>query len=148
MSDITIRPITPADETEWRRLWTAYLTFYHTSVPEQVYASSFARLLGDAAQDFNGLIAEIDGKPCGLVHYLFHRHMWKLEKTVYLQDLYADPKVRGTGVGRALIEAVYDAADTAGCPSVYWLTQQDNSVARRLYDRVGKLDPFLRYSRR
>jgi len=147
MAAITTRAITAADEPEWRRLWTAYLTYYETSVPEAVYASSFARLLGDDPQDFTGLIAEIDGKPCGLVHYLFHRHMWKIEKTCYLQDLYADPQARGMGVGHALIEAVYKAADAQGCPSVYWLTQDFNATARKLYDRIGKLSPFIRYNR-
>lgn len=147
MTNIVIRPITAADEAEWRRLWTGYLTYYETSVPEAVYASSFARLLGNDPQDFHGKIAEIDGKPCGLVHYLFHRHMWRIENTCYLQDLYADPEIRGKGIGRALIEAVYAAADEQGCPSVYWLTQDFNQTARKLYDRIGKLSPFIRYNR-
>ena len=65
----------------------------------------------------------------------------------YLQDLYADPDVRGSGVGRALIEAVYAAADAANAPSVYWLTQDFNHQARKLYDRIGVLTPFIRYNR-
>ncbi len=144
---ISIRPIKETDRAEWSRLWTAYLEFYETSVPPKVYDSSFARLLGNDAQDFHGLIADVDGKAVGLVHYLFHRHMWKIENVVYLQDLYADPKVRGQGVGRKLIEAVYAAADKAGCPAVYWLTQDFNHEARKLYDRIGKLSPFIRYNR-
>ena len=57
------------------------------------------------------------------------------------------PEVRGTGVGRALIEAVYTAADEAGAPSVYWLTQDFNHTARQLYDRIGVKTPFIRYNR-
>ena len=45
MAQIEIRPLTAADEAEWRRLWTDYLRFYETSVPEEVYRSSFNRLL-------------------------------------------------------------------------------------------------------
>jgi GNAT superfamily N-acetyltransferase len=146
-SAVTIRPVRADDEAEWRRLWTGYLEFYKTSVPEEVYRTSFARLLGDDPQDFHGLIAEVDGRPVGLTHYLFHRHMWRVENTCYLQDLYADTSVRGTGVGRALIEAVYGAADAAGCPSVYWLTQEFNYAGRMLYDRVGVKTPFIRYNR-
>ncbi len=71
-----------------------------------------------------------------------------MENTCYLQDLYADPDVRGRGVGRALIEAVYDAADAAGVPTVYWLTQDFNTTARRLYDRIGVKTPFIKYNRR
>ena len=112
----TIRPLRATDEADWRRLWTGYLEFYKTSVPEAVYASTFARLLGDDARDFNCLVAEVDGKMVGLTHYLSHRHAWKIEEVIYLQDLYVDPAVRGTGAGRALIEAVYAVADAAGTP--------------------------------
>ncbi len=143
----TIRPLAAADEVEWRRLWTGYLEFYETSVTEEVYRTTFARLLGDDAQDYHGLVAEQDGKPIGLTHYLFHRHCWRVENVVYLQDLYVDPEARGTGAGRALIEAVYAAGDAAGCPSVYWMTQDFNATARQLYDRVANLTPFIKYQR-
>ena len=147
---LEIRPLERGDEAEWRRLWTAYLEFYESSVPEEVYASSFERMLagnGGAPNEFRGLIALIGGKPVGLVHYLFHRHGWKIENVCYLQDLYADPEVRGKGIGRALIEAVYAAADAEGCPHVYWLTQDFNETARKLYDRIGNLTPFIKYAR-
>lgn len=142
-----IRPLRQTDEAEWRRLWTGYLTFYRTSVPEAVYASTFARLLGDDAQDFSALVAEGDHGLLGLTHYLFHRHCWKIENTCYLQDLFVDPAARGTGLGRALIEAVYARADAAGSPAVYWLTQDFNHDARLLYDRVARVTPFIRYVR-
>ena len=143
----TIRPLAAADEAEWRRLWTGYLEFYESSVSEEVYRTTFARLLGDDARDFQGLMAEQDGTPIGLTHFLFHRHCWRVENVIYLQDLYVDPEVRGTGAGRALIEAVYAAGDAAGCPTVYWTTQDFNATARQLYDRIATLTPFIKYQR-
>ncbi len=145
--DVLIRPLTEADNAEWRRLWTDYITFYESTVSEEVYVSTFARLLGDDPQDYSCLVAELDGKLIGLTHFLFHRHAWKVENVCYLQDLYADPEVRGKGVGRKLIEAVYQAADDAGAPSVYWMTQEFNTNARKLYDRIGQLTPFIKYQR-
>ncbi len=98
---VAIRPLARTDEADWRRLWTGYLDFYETRLPEEVYATYFERLLGDDPQDYAGLIAEVDGRPAGLAHVLFHRHGWRIENVCYLQDLYADPEVRGRGVGRA-----------------------------------------------
>ncbi|MEX0340474.1 MAG: N-acetyltransferase family protein [Arenibacterium sp.] len=145
---VLIRGLTRADRAQWAEMWTGYLEFYETSVAPDVYDTTFARLLGDDPQDFSCLVAEgKDGALLGLTHYLFHRHAWKIENVCYLQDLYARPEARGTGVGRALIEAVYKAADDAGAPAVYWLTQDFNSNARLLYDRIGKLSPFIRYNR-
>ena len=147
MSKVRIRPLRHADGSEWERLWTGYLDFYETKVAPEVYDSTFARLLGTDDHDFNALIAEVDDQSVGLTHYLFHRHCWRVENVCYLQDLYADPHVRGRGIGRMLIEAVYDAADEAGAPAVYWLTQDFNTEARQLYDRVGTVTPFIKYAR-
>jgi GNAT superfamily N-acetyltransferase len=147
MAALHIRPLQTEDEAEWRRLWTLYLDYYKSTVPEEVYTTTFARLLSGEANEFAGLIALLDGKPIGLTHYLFHRHCWKVENVCYLQDLVVDKEQRGTGVGRALIEEVYTKADEANCPSVYWMTQSFNDAGRRLYDRVGHLTPFIKYSR-
>lgn len=143
---IAVRALARADEPQWRRLWSAYLRFYETELPEEVYAATFARLLSQDHPQW-ALIAELDGAPVGLVHFLYHRHNWRIEDVCYLQDLYADPQVRGKGVGRALIEAVYAAADANDTPAVYWLTQDFNTTARKLYDRIGELSPFIKYNR-
>lgn len=144
---LIVRPLILSDRPAWDDLWTAYLAFYETTRPQEIYDTYFARLLGDDPQDYNCLVAELDGKLVGLTHFLFHRHGWKIEDVCYLQDLYADPMVRGQGIGRALIEGVYAAADAAGAPSVYWLTQDFNTEARKLYDRIGTLSPFIKYDR-
>ncbi|MBO9410461.1 MULTISPECIES: GNAT family N-acetyltransferase [unclassified Ruegeria] len=148
MSDtLTIRALRPDDRAQWAELWRDYLTFYETTVPDSTYDTTFARLLGDDPHDFSCFVAESAGQLVGLTHYLFHRHAWKEEPVCYLQDLFATPSSRGTGVGRALIQAVYDEADRQGAPSVYWLTQEFNHTARKLYDRIGKQTPFIRYQR-
>lgn len=142
-----VRPLAASDEAAWRRLWRGYLDFYHATLPEEVYARSFARLTDPAVGDYHGQIALQDDVPVGLVHFIFHRHGWQISQVCYLQDLYVTSEARGTGAGRALIEAVYAAADAAGRPDVYWLTQQDNAAARRLYDRIGRVTPFIKYRR-
>ena len=144
---LEVRTLQDSDRDDWTALWTAYLDFYGTSVPSDTFATYFDRLLGADPQDFNGLVAVIDGKLVGLTHYRYHRHGWKVKNVWYLHYLYADPSVRGMGVGRALIEAVYAAADANGTPSVYWLTQEENTEARKLYDRVAQVTDFIKYGR-
>lgn len=144
---IEIRALRASDEPAWRALWTAYLHFYDHAVPEAVYDTTFARLLSDAPGEYHALLAVQGGKPVGLVHYLFHRHCWRVEDVTYLQDLYVAPEARGSGAGRALIEAVYAHGDAEGAPLVYWLTQDFNATARQLYDRVASVTPFIKYQR-
>jgi GNAT superfamily N-acetyltransferase len=144
---VAIRPLAPADRGEWDRLWQGYLTFYEEGLPPEVTETTWARLMTDGA-DPHGLCAvDPGGRLVGIVHYLFHRSTWSTTHYCYLEDLFVDPAVRGGGIGRALIEAVYAAADRAGAPHVYWLTRHDNATARTLYDRVARLSPFVKYDR-
>jgi len=144
---LTIRPLETGDKPAWAPLWRGYLDFYETTLPQAVYDVTFARLTSPDHPDQNGLLALEDGHAVGLVHFIYHPHNWRVEKVCYLQDLYAAPEARGRGAGRALIEAVYARADADACPSVYWLTQDFNTRARHLYDRIGQLTPFIKYSR-
>jgi GNAT superfamily N-acetyltransferase len=147
MTSVEIRPLQTGDEAEWRRLWNAYLTFYETELPEEVYATTFARLTGNEPGEFRGFLALVDGKPVGLTHYVFHRSCWYIDDVCYLQDLYADPDMRGKGIGRALIEAVHAAAKEAGAGKLYWMTQEFNATARQLYDRLATKTPFIIYQK-
>jgi GNAT superfamily N-acetyltransferase len=146
-TDVAIRPLRAEDEASWRSLWRGYLDYYEASVSEVVYATTFARLLSGKREEPHGLIAIADDQPVGLTHYLFQRSCWKVEEECYLQDLFTTPAARGRGVARALIHAVYAAADAAGAPAVYWLTQEFNYRGRMLYDQVGTKSPFIVYDR-
>ncbi|MEM1429990.1 MAG: GNAT family N-acetyltransferase [Pseudomonadota bacterium] len=147
MPDFIIRPLAARDEPQWRVLWTAYLHFYETDVDDAVKAETFRRNLSPDHPDQNALVAATGETLIGLVHYIYHSHNWRLEPVCYLQDLFTAAEARGQGAGRALIEAVYAAADAHGAPSVYWLTQDFNAPARHLYDRIATLTPFIKYQR-
>jgi len=144
-----IRELRAADRAGWQTLYRGYQAFYgFHDRPGSFYDSAFARLLSGEARDFHGLVAEEEGALLGLVHYVFHPNLWREEGVCYLQDLFTAPEARGKGVGRALIEAVYAAADAKGVPNVYWLTADDNYAGRMLYDRVAVKSPFIRYNRK
>jgi hypothetical protein len=42
---------------------------------------------------------------------------------------------------------VYAQADARGCERTYWMTQEFNTTARSLYDRVATKAPFVQYRR-
>ncbi|WP_299668453.1 GNAT family N-acetyltransferase [uncultured Ruegeria sp.] len=144
-TDLTIRPLRAADRLDWRALWTSYLDFYETTISEDVYETAFERLLSGEAGEFNCLLAEVDGTLVGLVHYLFHRHLWSIDDRCYLMDLYVKPDVGGSGAGRALIETVHRVAKENNIPCTYWMTQDFNYKGRILYDQVATKTPFIKY---
>ena len=143
---ICVRALAPADKDAWLALWAGYLAFYKATLAPEVTETAFARLVGPDADMF-GLAAEQDGRVVGIAHAVVHRSTWAVAPYVYLNDLFVAPDLRGSGAGRALIEAVYARADAMGAERVYWLTHETNATARRLYDRIAANDGFLEYRR-
>jgi GNAT superfamily N-acetyltransferase len=144
---ITVRPVEPRDKERWLDLFAQYITFYEETVSPGIVALTWQRLvtqsdnmMGFAALDASGAIA-------GIAAIVFHRSTWSATYYCYLEDLFVDPACRGAGVGRALIEAVYAEAERRGADRTYWATAGTNVTARRLYDDVGVLTPFVQYRR-
>jgi GNAT superfamily N-acetyltransferase len=141
-----IRPLTPDDRTAWKPLWQDYLTFYKSTLHAEVTETTWQRL-NDPHEPMHGLAAVLGGKIVGIVHYLYHRSTWTTGNYCYLQDLYTSEEARGQGVGRALIEAVYERTQADGASRVYWLTHETNTTAQALYEKVASRSGFIQYRR-
>lgn len=146
---VVTRPIVPSDRVAWEPLWAGYNAFYGRSGPTALtptVADVLWQRFGDPDEHVFGIVAEVAGELVGLAHYLFHRSTTRVEPTCYLQDLFTAPDHRGRGIGRRLIEAVYDAARATGATRVYWQTQASNAPGRALYDRVARHAGFIVYT--
>jgi GNAT superfamily N-acetyltransferase len=148
-SPVVVRPVEQGDYAAWRPLWDGYNAFYErvgdTALPEEITRTTWDRFF-DANEPIHALVAEgADGELVGLVHYLFHRSSILIGPNCYLQDLFTSEAARGRGVGRALIEAVYEMARAAGASRVYWHTHETNRAARELYDKVADDTGFVVY---
>ncbi len=141
---VTIRPLASADQDAWWPLWRGYLAFYEAAIPDGVSAITWGRLL-DPAEPMGGALAWDGARALGLVHHIRHRSCWTAGDYLYLQDLFVAEGTRGGGIGRALIEHVYDVARALGCSRVHWLTHETNIDAMKLYDRIGDRSGFVQY---
>jgi len=142
-----IRQAETKDKAEWLVMWRGYYEFYKADLSKTTQ-NTWGRLMDPPRDGPYCLVCEDDnGTLVGFTTYLFHGHTWQPEPRCYLGDLFTNPNTRGKGIGRSLIEAVYEKADEHGCSQVYWLTQDFNEAGRRLYDKVAKVTPFIKYQR-
>lgn len=142
-----IRQLAAEDRGQWETLWDGYVAFYQSTIPSTVTDLTWSRLLDPEAPILGFCAARPDNTLLGIAHYLFHQVTWSAGPRCYIEDLFTAPDARGLGVGRALIQSAYAAADARGADQVYWLTQDFNLTARRLYDKVAIATSFIKYRR-
>ncbi len=144
-TSIEVRRIRPKDRAEWLPLWNAFFAFHGRELPAAITASAFERLC-DPAQAVHGLVAaDCDGGLVGFAAYIFHEETVTIGPACYLKHLFTREDARGRGVGRALILAVYAAAEQAGAERVTWLVREDNAAAMRLYDILATRTGLVQY---
>ena len=145
---LLVQQLSESDKDSWRALFDAYNAFYgrigETALAPAIIETTWRRIF-DSQEPVFCLVAWQDGALVGFTHYLFHRSTTSIEPSCYLQDLFTVPEVRGQGVGRALIEAVYEKAREAGAARVYWQTHESNAAARKLYDGIAENSGFIVY---
>jgi GNAT superfamily N-acetyltransferase len=145
---MAVRALDARDKVRWSELFGAYIAFYEALVPDAVVETTWQRLMRGNPGDPEGLVVlDTAGGIVGIAHLLFHASTWSATAYCYLEDLFVDPAVRGQGAGRALIEAAYALADARGATRTYWMTREDNTTARALYDRLATRSPFVQYRR-
>lgn len=142
---VAIRPLDLTDRVAWEPLWQAYQRFYQVEIPQGTTDATWARF-HDPAEPVHAFSAfDADGRMVGIVHAILHRSTWLPDWSCYLQDLYVDESQRGQRTGEALIDAVADFARENKAGRLYWLTQESNITARRLYDRIAQASGFVQY---
>jgi len=116
---LNIRSLTPAD-----RDWVARHIAEHWGAEVVVAHGTLYR-----PAELPGFVAELDGKPAGLITYHLASDACEI---VTLDSL-----IEGHGIGTALIKAVKTAATAAGCRRLWLITTNDNLHALGFYQRRG-----------
>ena len=141
---LTIRALEEKDKSQWLKLWAGYLEFYKSTISPEQTELTWKRLINNELKMF-GFVAENEDGVIGFTHCLFRPSTWTETDYCYLEDLFVDPNIRGKGVGRALMEKVFDLAKEKKSKRVYWTTQEFNKTARILYDSITPVSEFVQY---
>ncbi|MGK3223551.1 N-acetyltransferase family protein [Enterobacter soli] len=140
---VTVRAVRAEDYPQWRPLWDGYTHFYDCVLDESVTASTWERALNPHSSMFCR-VAESEGHVIGFAMCVLHEGTWSTAPICYLEDLFVDAALRGAGTGQALIDALMEEGKREGWSKLYWVTRQNNP-ARKLYDRFGEADDYVRY---
>lgn len=140
---ILIREAKAEDRDAWLMLWKGYTEFAGCVLDDEITSSTWQRILSDDSQLLCH-VAEVEKEIVGFSLCVLHEGTWVTKPICYLEDLYVEEKMRGFGIGQALIEALSDEGKSRGWAKVYWVTRATNP-ARKLYDKLAVVDDFVRY---
>lgn len=85
------------------------------------------------------LIAYYGGTPAGMALYFHNFSTFLGRPGIYLEDLYVEPKLRGNGIGKALLARVAAIAVERKCPRLDWSVLDWNEPAIQFYKSLGAI---------
>ena len=134
--DIKIRKGTPEDVPQVFELVQEVALFEKaadqvSNTPEQMLEDGFG-----PNPIYGLLVAEVDGKIVGISMYYTRYSTWK-GKRLYLEDLIVTESMRGSGLGKMLLDATIVEARATQCTGVMWQVLDWNEPAIKFYERYG-----------
>jgi ribosomal protein S18 acetylase RimI-like enzyme len=132
--DVSIRRAGPEDATAIARLLHDFNSEYDEPTPGVEALTGHTRRLLEEAEMTVLLAGE---GPDAISLLRFRRSVWTGELEAYLQELYVVPRLRGRGVGRALLEETMEVARERGATTIDLNTGETDTAARRLYESCG-----------
>ena len=92
-------------------------------------------LFGPAPALF-GHVAEVDGEVDGCALWFLSFSTWRGVHGIYLEDLYVQPSLRGSGLGKALLAALAEECTDRGYARLEWAVLKWNP-ATEFYRALG-----------
>ena len=133
----TIREIQLKDKNQWRKIYKGYADFYKVEMNDKILQTVWS-WLHDKNHEVNGIVYEVDNKVVGLAHYRRMPRPLKGQDMGFLDDLFVTPEYRGQKIGEKLINRIKEISKSKGWNLIRWITRDDNTRAKSLYDRVAE----------
>ena len=131
-----IREIQLKDKERWEKLYKGYADFYKVEMNNKILQTVWD-WLHDKSHELKGIGYEIDGKIVGIAHYRKLLSPLKGKYIGYLDDIFVDPEYRGQKIGEKLLNKIKEISKANDWNLVRWQTDEDNSTAKKLYDKVA-----------
>lgn len=142
MSQPSIRAVQLNDKQAWLELWDQYYSLHNRNIAPEITETTFSRFIDPGIRIYCSVATvsteDEQHSVVGFVTFYPHLTTSSIDEKVYMQDLFVSPDVQARGIGKQLVEHVYEKACEMKASSVHWTAAQTNKRAQALYARVGE----------
>jgi ribosomal protein S18 acetylase RimI-like enzyme len=129
-----VRRATPGDAPQVARLLDDFQAEYDEPSPgTETLEERYEELIRNKEM----IVLLVGEGPDGFAQLRFRPWVYSASLHSYLEELYVVPERRGTGLGRALLEAAMETARGEGAEQMELGTSEDDVAARGLYESAG-----------
>lgn len=132
------------DRAEWDRLYIGYAAFYTVNQTQEMRDQVW-NWINDPSHSTEAFVAEANDRLVGLAHFRPFSRPLAASTGGYLDDLFVDSLVRGSGVADALISAIVEEARRRNWTVIRWITAENNFRARAVYERLAERTSWVTY---
>jgi len=137
MSEVEVRPLGPGDIEDFIELIEALAGYEQLTPPDEAARERLAADALAARPRFYARLAHLDGRAVGYAVFFETYSTFLALPTLYLEDLFVLPDVRGAGIGDALFRSCAAEAVRRGCGRMEWQVLRWNDLALGFYDHRG-----------
>lgn len=135
MSEIHIRPITPADFLRVAALLAELGRPALTPETSDAAQAVYERHVADPQTA--SLVAKVNGSIVGFLSLTCRERLNCVHPQAWIPDLIVTEAARGQGVGRALLQRAFETARAHGCDRVALESGYARTVAHQVYKTAG-----------
>jgi len=125
------------DKEEWEILYRGYANFYKVEMNDKILKTVWGWIHNNN-HEVSGLVYEQSNKIIAIAHYRKMPSPLRGKYIGFVDDLFVDPKHRRNGVGEKIIKEIKAISKKNDWNLVRWITRDDNTTAKSLYEKLSK----------
>ena len=134
-----------SDKEEWSRLYHGYAEFYEMEMNEDILDTVWSWIFNPDNKFFAIGVKSNENELIGFMHFREMPSPLRGKLVGFLDDLFVDPIFRGSGAVQLLFKELKFVAAKKNWPYVRWITDTNNSRARKVYDKLSEPIDFVTY---
>ena len=140
-----VEALNKSDKDKWSELYYGYAGFYEMEMNQGILDTVWSWIHSTEVKFYSIGVKSSENELIGFMHYREMPSPLRGKLVGFLDDLFVHPDFRGSGAVQLLFGELKIQAKKNDWPYVRWITANDNTRARKVYNQISKPIDFVTY---